>query len=55
MVFQQPDEPFTTPNHLFIRTPLAGQRKKQDIAFAAMSSLVMIMVHILLTGMQVAY
>jgi hypothetical protein len=52
MVFQQPAEPVKTPNRLFTRAPLASQRKKQHIALAVMSSLVMIMVHVVLKGMQ---
>jgi hypothetical protein len=52
MVFQQPAESVTTPNRLFTRAPLASERKKQHIALAVLSSLVMIMVRLVSKGMQ---
>jgi hypothetical protein len=47
VVFQQPTQPFTTPNHAFTRWVLVDRRKEQDVALALMSALVMKMFHIL--------
>jgi len=47
VVFQEPSEPFVTPNRTLMRRVWADQRKEPHIALALMIPLVMKMLHVL--------
>jgi hypothetical protein len=51
IVFQEPAEPFATPNRACTLLALATGRKEQHIALSLMISLVMVMVHVLVEHM----